>query len=102
VYYDEAEKLSRPEIERLQLDRLRKTLAQAAKSPFYSALFREHGVEPEAVRTRAGPDIAHPGQGRGGKAFLDRLPGQQIDQPLPSRDRNIRHGNVVSPWTSLV
>jgi phenylacetate-CoA ligase len=51
VYYDEAEKLSRPEIERLQLDRLRKTLAQAAKSPFYSALFREHGVEPEAVRT---------------------------------------------------
>jgi phenylacetate-CoA ligase len=51
VYYDEAEKLSRPEIERLQLERLRKTLTQAARSPFYSALFREHGVDPEAVRT---------------------------------------------------
>jgi phenylacetate-CoA ligase len=51
VYYDEAEKLSRPEIERLQLERLRKSLAQAAKSPFYSALFREHGVDPSAVRT---------------------------------------------------
>jgi len=51
VYYDEAEKLSRPEIERLQLERLRKSLAQAAKSPFYSALFREHDVRPDAVRT---------------------------------------------------
>ena len=51
MYYDEAEKLSRPEIERLQLERLRKSLAQAAKSPFYSALFREHDVRPDAVRT---------------------------------------------------
>jgi phenylacetate-CoA ligase len=51
VYYDEAEKLSRPEIERLQLERLRKSLARAAKSPFYSALFREHDVRPDAVRT---------------------------------------------------
>ncbi|MGD9608558.1 MAG: phenylacetate--CoA ligase family protein [Desulfovibrionaceae bacterium] len=51
MYYDEAEKLSRPEIERLQLERLRKSLARAAKSPFYSALFREHDVRPDAVRT---------------------------------------------------
>lgn len=51
MYYDEAEKLSRPEIERLQLSRLRKTLVQAAKSPFYGALFRERGVDPESVRT---------------------------------------------------
>jgi phenylacetate-CoA ligase len=51
VYYDEAEKLSRPEIERLQLARFRKTLTQAARSPFYGALFREHGVDPESIKT---------------------------------------------------
>jgi len=53
VYYDEAEKLSRLEIERLQLMRLKRTLKQAARSPFYGAFFREHGVHPEAVTSLA-------------------------------------------------
>ncbi|EHJ46444.1 Phenylacetate--CoA ligase [Solidesulfovibrio carbinoliphilus subsp. oakridgensis] len=53
MYYDEAEKLSRLEIERLQLMRLQRTLRQAAKSPFYGALFRERGVDPEKVTSLA-------------------------------------------------
>uniref|UniRef100_I2Q2D8 Phenylacetate-coenzyme A ligase n=1 Tax=Desulfovibrio sp. U5L TaxID=596152 RepID=I2Q2D8_9BACT len=53
MYYDEAEKLSRLEIERLQLLRLQRTLRQAAKSPFYGALFRERGVDPEKVTSLA-------------------------------------------------
>jgi phenylacetate-CoA ligase len=51
VYYDAAEKLSRPEIEQLQLKRLRQTLVQAARSPFYGALFTEHGVVPDDIKT---------------------------------------------------
>jgi len=51
VYYDPAEKLSRPEIERLQIERLRTTVAQASKSPFYGALFAEHGITPDTIKT---------------------------------------------------
>jgi phenylacetate-CoA ligase len=49
MYYDVAETFSRSEIEALQLTRLRDTLARAAKSPFYAALFAEHGLKPEAI-----------------------------------------------------
>ena len=49
MYYDAAEGLSRLEIGRLQLDRLKTTLKQAAKSPFYAQRFKECGVDPEAV-----------------------------------------------------
>lgn len=52
-YYDEAEKLSRTEIERLQLARLRRTLVQAAKSPFYGARFREYGIDPHTIESLA-------------------------------------------------
>lgn len=51
MYYDEAEKLSRPEIQRLQLSRLRETIARAAHSPFYGALFQKHGITPESIKT---------------------------------------------------
>jgi len=51
VYYDAAEKLSRSEIERLQLTRLRTTIAQAIKSPFYGALYAEHGITPDTITT---------------------------------------------------
>ena len=51
MYYDDAEKLSRLEIERLQLTRLQRTLAQAAKSPFYAQRFKECGVDPAAVKS---------------------------------------------------
>ena len=51
MYYDAAEKLSRSEIERLQLTRLRTTIAQAIKSPFYGALYAEHGITPDTITT---------------------------------------------------
>ncbi len=57
VYYDEAEKLSRPEIERLQLLRLQRTLRQAANSPFYAARFKECGISPEDVKSL--DDVRH-------------------------------------------
>ncbi|MHC1789693.1 MAG: phenylacetate--CoA ligase family protein [Solidesulfovibrio sp.] len=53
VYYDAAETLSRLEIERLQLTRLRQTLTQAAKSPFYSRRFAEVGFDPASVTSLA-------------------------------------------------
>jgi phenylacetate-CoA ligase len=53
VYYDAAETLSRLEIERLQLERLRRTLAQAAKSPFYSRRFAEVDFDPASVTSLA-------------------------------------------------
>ncbi|NDY58694.1 phenylacetate--CoA ligase [Desulfovibrio sulfodismutans] len=50
MLYDDAEKWSREEIEKAQIERLRRSLQQAAASRFYGALFREHGVNPDAVR----------------------------------------------------
>lgn len=37
------------ELQRLQLRRLKKTLKQSAKSPFYSELFRKHRISPEKI-----------------------------------------------------
>lgn len=51
MYYDPAEKLSRPEIESLQLARLRTTIAQASNSPFYKDLYAKHGITPDAIRS---------------------------------------------------
>ncbi|MEF3697811.1 phenylacetate--CoA ligase family protein [Desulfolutivibrio sp.] len=50
MLYDDAEKWSREEIEKAQIERLRRSLQKAAASRFYGALFREHGVNPDAVR----------------------------------------------------
>ncbi len=51
MLYDDAEKWSREEIEKAQIERLRRSLGRAAASRFYGALFREHGVDPDAVRS---------------------------------------------------
>jgi phenylacetate-CoA ligase len=51
MHYDEAEKLSRSEIESLQLSRLRETMAKASRSPFYAARFKEHGLTPESIKS---------------------------------------------------
>ena len=53
MYYDAAETLSRLEIERLQLERLRWSLGQAAKSPFYSRRFAEVDFDPASVTSLA-------------------------------------------------
>ena len=50
-YYDEAEKLTRLEIERLQLMRLQRTLRQAAKSPFYAKRFKDCDIDVASVKS---------------------------------------------------
>jgi phenylacetate-CoA ligase len=50
-YYDEAEKLTRLEIERLQLMRLQRTLRQAAKSPFYAKRFADCDIDVASVKS---------------------------------------------------
>jgi phenylacetate-CoA ligase len=51
--YDAAETLSRSEITALQVERLRRSLAQAAKSPFYARRFAETGFDPDSVKSLA-------------------------------------------------
>jgi len=51
VLYDDAEKWSREEIEKAQIERLRRTLGRAAGSRFYGTLFREQGIDPDSVRS---------------------------------------------------
>jgi phenylacetate-CoA ligase len=57
-FWDERlEKLPRPELEALQLERLRASVARALKTPFYAPLLAEAGVTgPESIRSLA--DIA--------------------------------------------
>ena len=45
------ERLSRAEIEALQLERLHKTLRQCMNSPFYRRRFEEKGISPQDIRT---------------------------------------------------
>jgi phenylacetate-CoA ligase len=54
-FWDERmEKLPRPEIEALQLERLRQTVARALLTPFYKPLLEKAGVTgPESIRTLA-------------------------------------------------
>jgi phenylacetate-CoA ligase len=50
------ETLDRPGLERLQVERLRATLARAARAPHYRRVFRAGGVDPRAVASLA--DVA--------------------------------------------
>lgn len=45
------ETLKAKELHRLQLNRLKKTLRQAGKAPFYSRVFKKHRVSPEKIKT---------------------------------------------------
>ena len=49
--HPEMETLSRPEIEKLQLERLQKTIRQCMRSPFYKRRFEEAGLRPEDIRS---------------------------------------------------
>ena len=49
--HPELETLSRSEIEALQLERLKKTVAQCMNSPFYRKRFAEHHIKPEDIRS---------------------------------------------------
>ncbi len=47
----EIETMPREELQRRQLRRLRKTLKQAAKSPFYAQVFKEQGISPAKIKS---------------------------------------------------
>ena len=51
MYYDKAETLSRDELSKLQLSRLRTTLERAQRSRFYAKTFKKHNITPDALRT---------------------------------------------------
>lgn len=51
-FWDESlECISPADLEKLQVERLKKTVAQAAKSPFYNTRFNENHITPESIRS---------------------------------------------------
>ena len=49
--HKELETLTRPEIEKLQLERLKKTVRHCMNSPFYKKRFEENGLTPEDIQS---------------------------------------------------
>lgn len=49
--HKELETLTRTEIENLQLERLKKTIARCMQSPFYQKRFAEHRLKPDDIRS---------------------------------------------------
>ena len=49
--HKELETLSRPEIEKLQLERLQKTVKHCMNSPFYKKRFEEQGLTPQDIQS---------------------------------------------------
>lgn len=45
------ETMSRADIEKLQLERLKSTIKQAVKSPFYGKLYAEKGIDADSIKT---------------------------------------------------
>lgn len=43
------ETMPRPELEKLQIERLRETVARAASAPFYAKVFAERGITPDSI-----------------------------------------------------
>lgn len=51
-YWQEAlETMSRDDLQRLQLEKLRETISQASNSPYYKQVFQEHGISADNVRS---------------------------------------------------
>lgn len=49
--HPELETMTRPEIEKLQMERLKTTLQRCMNAPFYKERFEEHGLKPEDIRS---------------------------------------------------
>lgn len=49
--HPELETMPRPEIEKLQMERLKTTLQRCMNAPFYKKRFEEHGLKPEDIRS---------------------------------------------------
>lgn len=48
---EELETMSRPKLEKLQIERLRKTVEIAQNSPYYSEVFKKHNITPESIKS---------------------------------------------------
>ena len=44
---EEIETMKRPDLEKLQVERLRKTVEIAMNSPYYNQVFKENNITPE-------------------------------------------------------
>ena len=51
MYLHKEETLSREEIEKLQLERLQKTVKHCMNSPFYKKRFEENGLTPDDIQS---------------------------------------------------
>ncbi len=51
MVYDPIELVEKDRLKEIQLSRLRTTCERAIRSPFYSRIFKEHGVRPEDIKT---------------------------------------------------
>ncbi|SDL18111.1 phenylacetate-CoA ligase [Maridesulfovibrio ferrireducens] len=51
MYFDKAEVLDRSELEKLQAERLRKTIEQAANSPYYRESFKKNNIDSSIIKT---------------------------------------------------
>ncbi len=47
---EEIETMPRPQLEKFQVDRLKKTIEIAAHSPYYSKVFAAHGITPDSIK----------------------------------------------------
>lgn len=47
---EEIETMPRPQLEKLQVERLKKTIAIASNSPYYKRVFAEHGITPDSIK----------------------------------------------------
>ena len=48
---EELETMSRPDLEKLQVERLRKTVEIAQNSPYYSEVFKKNNITPESIKS---------------------------------------------------
>ncbi|WP_432736182.1 phenylacetate--CoA ligase family protein [Maridesulfovibrio sp. FT414] len=51
MYFHDAETLERNELEKLQVERLKKTIEQAANSPYYSEVFKKNNIDPSIIKS---------------------------------------------------
>lgn len=50
-WQEEIETMKRSDLEKLQVERLRKTVEIAMNSPFYGKIFKENGITPESIKS---------------------------------------------------
>ncbi|OUO53147.1 phenylacetate--CoA ligase [Parabacteroides sp. An277] len=50
-WQEELETMKRPDLERLQTERLKETVQQALKSPFYQEVFKQQGLTADSIQT---------------------------------------------------